>query len=347
MKRNFFLLLLLPMMAFIACDGDEVSINSIVFTNENNVPIDTLDFGYTTDNVRTFKIKNKNSRSFYWKIIRENGTYWIVSISPESGEIPSGGEQVITVTIDKEGLQRGENTTILTVQNMASERKELPVLAIGTVPTAINGYVGVINSTSARLRGEITEAGEPAYTERGFVHSTTAMPTIENGTKLIVPNSSEAKFSADIAGLTPNKTYHARAYVISPLGIVYSEDVSFTPSNDYDYKGIYVQDGGSLAAHTHDVGEGNWDTMKCMCENSAVGGFDDWRLPTRDELLFLSEHRDDFGNFVEKGRYWSSTSFLGKEMWVVEFNDYTDANRASVPDAINRVYKARCVRSLN
>ena len=348
MKKNLFLLLLLPMVAFVSCEkaNDDIDMNLVVFTDENNTPIDILDFGYMpTNNELSIKIKNNNNKTLYGRI--EIRTSWIISAHNLNCDIKKGGEQTYTVVIDRESLREGRHDGLLKVVGPLGAEKLLPVLVFNATPTIVNGYVGIINSTSARLRGEITEAGEPACTERGFVYSTSATPTIENGTKLTASDLSEPKFSADITNLTPNKTYHVRAYAINPIGAIYSDDVSFTLSEDesiYDYKGLYVEGGTSLFAQAQDIGEGNWFTVKSMCENSAIGGFDNWRLPTREELLFLDENQDVFGEFIENGIYWGSTTH---EVPNFRYAHNTDPSKSSGYNETHVVHKARCVRSSN
>jgi len=248
----------------------------------------------------------------------------------------------------------GENTITLNL-DYQDKRKELLVSATGTaLPTLAAGRAGVINATSVRLFGEITNAGVPAYTERGFVYSTTANPTLENGTKITVANSSENKFSTDVTNLTSNRTYHARTYVISVLGTFYSTNASFTPSAEYDYITVSTQS-ASLTAHTHDIGgKHDWQTAKSMCENSVVGGFNNWRLPSRDELLFLYQHRYDFGNFVigntSEATYWTGELASDVRYWVRHFGNYGETASASVGSGFvsrTELHNVRCVRPMD
>lgn len=175
----------------------------------------------------------------------------------------------------------------------------------------ITGYPSVstlaasnISETAATLNGHIDYVGDPAYTERGFVYSSTfANPTVEDAesatTKVKVSGSSE-DFSANVAGLTKNKTYYVRAYVSNSQGTSYGESVSFST----DFTPYVVIEG--LAVQKQDLGSANRNTASDMCEASRVGGFSDWRLPTISELGILYTHRNEIGGF-SNGVYWSST----------------------------------------
>ena len=347
--------LLSASILFSACQED-TNTSSIVFLDENNQRIDALEFSYT-DSIRSFKIRNNGKSSFNWVLTRVNSEQWFNISSPIGGQLAAGGEQAFTVTINREHIQVGVNNTMvlrLNNQNDALDRKEFPVTAVGTAPPTFTSAVGVINTTSARLRGEITDAGFPAYTERGFVFSTAENPTLTNGTRIVVANSAENRFSTDITALTPEQTYHVRAYAISALGTFYSENATFKPSDRYDYITIFTEHSGSLTAHAYDIGGlHNWQTARDLCRNSAVGGYDDWRLPTRDELLFLYQRKYDFGNFAQGGIYWSGTFWeftTSGRYWARHFGNYGETASASRGAGIflqTEVHRVRCVRPVN
>ena len=64
----------------------------------------------------------------------------------------------------------------------------------------------------------------------------------------------------------------------------------------------------------------------------------DWRLPTRSELSFIHENKEEIGGF-EASYYWSSTEYTSIYAWYQRFSDgYQNGN--SKYDA----YAVRCVR---
>ena len=211
----------------------------------------------------------------------------------------------------------------------------------------ITGYPSVstlaasnISETTATLNGHIDYVGDPAYTERGFVYSSTfANPTVEDSesatTKVKVSGSSE-DFSANVAGLTKNKTYYVRAYVSNSKGTWYGESVSFST----DLSAYVVIEG--LAVQKQDLGSGSWSTAMSMCQASRVGGFSDWRLPTIAELAILYTHRNEIGGF-KSGRYWSSSSSSSSSYpyWCYDFSNGTQDYVGS-----NSQYYVRAVRTV-
>jgi hypothetical protein len=63
-----------------------------------------------------------------------------------------------------------------------------------------------------------------------------------------------------------------------------------------------------LMVQTKDLGKGYWDTANSMCENSIVGGYTDWRLPTIEELMTLYNNKEKIGGFTTN-KYWSSSCY--------------------------------------
>jgi hypothetical protein len=97
-------------------------------------------------------------------------------------------------------------------------------------PEVTTGYGTGVTDMRATLHGNITNAGNPAYTERGFCYGTTSNPIIANNRTPVV-GSGTGPFSIEITGLQGGTLYYVRAYAISELGTVYGDVRSFsTPS---------------------------------------------------------------------------------------------------------------------
>lgn len=76
----------------------------------------------------------------------------------------------------------------------------------------------------ATLLGEITDIGDPAYTERGFVYSTTPTPSTATGTKIQVAGNTTGEYSDIASSLLVGKIYYVRAYAINKVGVAYGEE---------------------------------------------------------------------------------------------------------------------------
>ena len=71
--------------------------------------------------------------------------------------------------------------------------------------------------------------------------------------------------------------------------------------------GVFELPSAGLMVQTEDLGCVDWSSAKLLCENSTVAGYNDWRLPTKEELMTLYSNRELIGGFVNE-RYWSSSN---------------------------------------
>ncbi|MDE7455087.1 MAG: carboxypeptidase regulatory-like domain-containing protein [Prevotella sp.] len=182
-----------------------------------------------------------------------------------------------------------------------------------------------ISAGKATFRGNVTFAGDPPYTERGFVFGTLPKPTINDNKKVANGSGQTGAYSIFATNL-PTTTYYVRAYATSPDGTAYGEQKTIsTEWIEIPSRGIAVQ--------KKDLGEGNYSTAKSMCENSTVGGYTDWRLPTIDELMVLYNNREMIGGFIQSlyhdGTYWSSTIQNGYYYYIDFYNGRKSYDNAS------------------
>lgn len=193
---------------------------------------------------------------------------------------------------------------------------------------------------SAVLRGNITFVGSPSYTERGFVYSTEySTPTVDDN-KVVVGGTGLGEFEARVNNFSRESSTYVRAYVTNNKGTFYGEAIEiFVP----DF--IVLKDLG-IAVQREDIGVGDWSSMNSLCENSIVGGFTDWRLPTIDELAALYNIKDKIGGFA-RTYYYSSSYFSNKYgifYYTIRFSDGTKNNTFNNNDPYYT--RARAVRTL-
>ncbi len=211
-----------------------------------------------------------------------------------------------------------------------------------------------VTQNTATLNGEILFAGNPAFTERGFVYSRSfTNPSIddpESSTTKKVVSGTSTLFSANIDNLTNNVTYHVRAYVTNANGTVYGESVEFKAEDPY--ANIISIPTLGLMIQKYDIssGAGYYDA-KTLCQNSTEGGYNDWRLPTSGELQSLYSYAvsvnwnvNSVGYFYHNSsagscRYWSSTEYRG-------FRYVDMSNGSSGNGGYDTPYRVRAVRNL-
>lgn len=197
--------------------------------DENNADLLELHFGDAeADIARSFNIYNDGAEKLSWEIVKT--AVWIDSISKTSGDVSPNGKQPIVVTIDRNKLEEGENKTTLQITS-SNGSKSLTVIAVNSrKAVSLNTLECTdVKGTTAIFNAELLCEGNPKYTERGFVYSTTQQPTVDNTiAKLTVPVDEKLQYSAQAVDLAANTTYYVRAYAISVLGTFYSTNqVSF------------------------------------------------------------------------------------------------------------------------
>lgn len=114
---------------------------------------------------------------------------------------------------------------------------KMPVVRTDDVTELTPNYIdlgsGVIIDWSSRFNGAIESAGDPEYTQRGFVYDTSDNPVLSTGTTILVSGNGTGIFSVSVSSLSNYKTYYVRAYIRTPSGkVVYGASVSF---HTYDF----------------------------------------------------------------------------------------------------------------
>jgi uncharacterized protein (TIGR02145 family) len=119
----------------------------------------------------------------------------------------------------------------------------------GALPPTVT--TAVINATSpytAQGGGLVTGDGGSPVTSRGVCWSTSANPTVANSRT--TDGGGTGSFVSNLSSLSPNTTYHVRAYAINAAGTAYGADREFTTDpltvsdidgNDYDVIRIGTQ----------------------------------------------------------------------------------------------------------
>jgi uncharacterized repeat protein (TIGR02543 family) len=95
-------------------------------------------------------------------------------------------------------------------------------------PTITTQAVTAITNTTATGNGNIVSLGSPNPTAYGICWGTNANPTTADGKVDKGAASATGVFTVNMAGLSPNTTYHVRAFATNTAGTVYGADSSFT-----------------------------------------------------------------------------------------------------------------------
>ena len=210
------------------------------------------------------------------------------------------------------GLEMGETYYVrgyaINEAGVAYSTNQVKVVPQTVLASVMTKTVSNVNpdseSASATFNGTIVDEGDPAYTERGFVYGVVHNPTVEDDTKKVATGSGTGDFSVNVSGLEVSKVYYVRAYAINDKGVAYGNEITL---NFEGYLPYVTVPGTNLIVAKEDAGKGPWDSANSMCQSSTLGGFSNWRLPTKSELLTIYNNKDFIGGFV-MSRYWTSTT---------------------------------------
>lgn len=98
-------------------------------------------------------------------------------------------------------------------------------------PTVETSTITGITDIQAQANGNLLKVGNDAgVTQYGHVWSTRANPTTDDQKTQLGSTKQTGAFTSTLTGLSPNQTYHVRAYAINAIGTAYGEDVTFTTS---------------------------------------------------------------------------------------------------------------------
>ena len=255
------------------------------------------------------------------------------------------------------------------------------VTAIGNGLATITATTFEGNFT-ATCGGNVTNDGNGTVAERGICWSTSQNPTINDNKA--ASGSGTGSFTGKLTGLSVGNTYYVRAYATNSAGTAYGEQRSFAPKfaiGDNYQGGIvaYVDNSGEHGfivtpsdnpsrAPWHNgsniliggtgtaIGTGKSNTEKIVqvqgqgnyaakiCDNLTIGGYNDWYLPSKDELNELYKNHKTLGGFGYDNintAYWSSSEFTITRAWNHSF--YYTGSQFDIEK--NQYRWVRCIRS--
>lgn len=162
--------------------------------------------------------------------VTEYGIYWGKHHIPQHwGEKLVTGNGTGEFSVQINGL--AENTRYFFIAYAVNEKgrsvgERLSFITSPSVPEVKTLQVLGITSSSALLRGEVTDNGGDEVTERGVFWSTEPEPQ-ETGEKMVIGKGS-GEFSETIYGLEDETRYYIKAYAVNKKGMGSGEEKSFT-----------------------------------------------------------------------------------------------------------------------
>ncbi len=144
------------------------------------------------------------------------------------------------------------------------------------LPTVLTFNAQNITDTTADAVGSVTDDGGEDIIECGICYGLQTNPTIAD-TTVQYTNPGIVSFILSLRGLTPNTTYHFRAYAININGVAYGEDLTFTTTSNAELPEVETTDAvsngtTSVRASGRLVSDGGGTVSACgICYKVAPG----------------------------------------------------------------------------
>jgi uncharacterized protein (TIGR02145 family) len=241
------------------------------WTNPNSGAIDEIGFAALPGGYRysTGGFGGLGSDGIWWSLTEgNNNDAWTQGMSNNSGSVY--------------GCYNGKRSAY-SVRCVQGEVKVLPVIISNTVTN--------ITISTATAGGNIRSDGCAPITARGVCWGTSPNPTIADNKT--TDGTGAGVFTSSITGLTPNTSYHLRAYATNSVGTSYGNDLIFK-----SYTGTLTDIDGNVY-YTVTIGTQVW-----TAENLKTSHCNDGTLITKLSVI------PDWEEFSTPG-YWIDAKIYG------------------------------------
>lgn len=284
----------------------------------------------------------------------ESGTEVEYSLDGGLSWHPYTGE----VLLDRNGVYEVTARQRDAAGNLSELAPALTVTIDKTPPLILTAPVTGVSFHEALSGGEVTGSGGEPVSDRGVCWNTTGAPTILDS--CASAGSGVGTFATVITGLDAATTYTIRAYATNSIGTAYGAQLAFTtPSITIGdtYKGGIVfhlngPAGGLIAAPSDQSAGRAWslietttgasaptigagaantatisaavgvDSAAGLCEELSLNGYDDWFLPSEQELFLIYQNLKLPGHgSLANALYWSSTEADAEDAQAIDFSD--------------------------
>lgn len=110
-----------------------------------------------------------------------------------------------------------------------SNQTTFKTLGTPQIPEIETGSVSNIQPRQAVVDGNLLNIGNvEEITQYGHVWSTTPQPDLDDPATRLGRTEATGAYHSTLTGLSPNTTYHVRAYATNRIGTAYGEEVTFT-----------------------------------------------------------------------------------------------------------------------
>lgn len=256
-----------------------------------------LDFGDLSSTMELFFFNNSDETTSF---TISNVPMW-ASVSHASGTVAAGGNIPVTVQVNRDAVDYGTHTQVLSVayKGKVNGTVNVTIQMQKVHLTAPKVSIGVaaenITQNEFTIEGELLATGGSEVTSYGHCWSLTSNPTVENFKKDNGATTSIGKFKTIVTQLTPGTSYYVRAFATNQYGTTYSQEIVVT---------------------TQDVASNKWDgnVAKSFARGSGTS-VDPYIIETGGQLMLMKDYNNkcfELANNIDlDNKNWLPFEFKG------------------------------------
>lgn len=256
-----------------------------------------LDFGDLSTTMELYFFNNSDETTSF---TISNVPMW-ASVSHTSGSVSAGGNMPVTVQVNRDAVDYGTHTQVLSVAykgkvsgtinvTVQMQKVQLSAPKVGIGVAAEN-----VTQNEFTIEGELLATGGAEVTSYGHCWSLTSNPTIDNYKKDNGATTSIGKFKTTVTELTPGTSYYVRAFATNQYGTTYSQEIVVT---------------------TQDVASNKWDgnIAKSFAGGNGTSS-NPYIIETGGQLLLMKDYKDKYfelaNNIDLDNKNWMPFEFSG------------------------------------
>ena len=184
---------------------------------------------------------------------------------------------------------------------------ETQIITTGNgLPVVETTTPSLVNDTTILTGGNITEDGEFPIISRGVCYGQLPYPDLTSNYNHTTDGSGLGYYSSIFYIPKGSGQFYVRAYATNSNGTSYGEQI--TIDRDYLALPTFQHNGHTYKVAPDPGGYISWTAANSYCENLTSYGYDDWRLPTIDELETMYRNESSIRGFASDYQYQYGTS---------------------------------------
>jgi hypothetical protein len=192
-----------------------------------------------------------------------------------------------------------------------------------------------LNGDVSKSGGKVTSDGGYRVTARGICYGAYQNPDLSNAFTHTEDGNGTGLFTSTFDASSLG-TIYVRAYATNENGTAYGEQMKVNfdylrlptfAHNGYTYR---VAPDPYYSDPNHCI---SWNDARTYCQNLTLYGYDDWDLPTYQEMITMYSKRNEIGGFVTCEEPLWVSYYSGSVASNIYYMKWTDGTQRSISNA--------------